>query len=59
MVSGSLMCQITGILMQKTSIVYFSNIAGNSEPFRKILRILSEEGISNPAEVFQLHELTR
>lgn len=44
---------------QKTSIVYFSNIAGNSETFRKILRILSEEGISNPAEVFQLHELTR
>lgn len=44
---------------EKTSIVYFSNIAGNSGPFRKILRILSEEGISNLAEVFQLHELTR
>ncbi len=44
---------------QKTSIVYLSNIAGNSEPFGKILRVLSEEEISSPHEVFQLHELTR
>lgn len=44
---------------QKTSIVYLSNIAGNSEPFRKILKLLSEEGINSPAEVFELHQLTR
>lgn len=44
---------------QKTSIVYFSNIAGNSEPFKKILEALNEEGISSPAEVFTLHQLTR
>lgn len=44
---------------QKTSIVYFSNIAGNSEPFKKILEELSREGISNPAKVFELHQLTR
>lgn len=43
----------------KTSIVYFSNIAGNTEPFRKILEILTQEGINNPAEVFELHQLTR
>lgn len=44
---------------QKTSIVYFSNIAGNSEPFKKILEILKSEGIENPADVFTLHQLTR
>ncbi len=44
---------------QKTSIVYFSNIAGNSEPFTKILNVLNTEGISSPAEVFSLHQLTR
>ena len=44
---------------QKTSIVYFSNIAGNSATFKKILDVLSSEGISNPAEVFELHQLTR
>ena len=44
---------------QKTSIVYFSNIAGNSEPFKKILEVLNEEGIRSPAEVFSLHQLTR
>jgi len=44
---------------QKTSIVYFSNIAGNSEPFKKILEVLKNEGINSPAEVFSLHQLTR
>ena len=44
---------------QKTSIVYYSNIANNSTPFKKILEILASEGIGNPAQVFQLHELTR
>jgi CubicO group peptidase (beta-lactamase class C family) len=44
---------------QKTSIVYFSNIAGNSEPFKKILEVLKKEGINSPAEVFSLHQLTR
>jgi CubicO group peptidase (beta-lactamase class C family) len=44
---------------QKTSIVYYSNIANNSAPFKKILELLASEGIGNPAQVFQLHELTR
>lgn len=43
----------------KTSIVYFSNIAGNSETFKKILEVLEQEGIANPSEVFKLHQLTR
>lgn len=44
---------------QKTSIVYYSNIANNSTPFKKILQVLASEGIESPAEIFQLHELTR
>lgn len=44
---------------QKTSIVYYSNIANNSAPWKKILEVLANEGIGNPAQVFQLHELTR
>lgn len=44
---------------QKTSIVYYSNIANNSAPWKKILEILASDGIANPAQVFQLHELTR
>ncbi len=44
---------------QKTSIVYFSNIANNSAPFKGILEVLASEGIGNPAQVFELHELTR
>ena len=44
---------------RKISIVYFSNIAGNSEPFKKILEVLNAEGIRSPAEVFSLHQLTR
>lgn len=44
---------------QKTSIVFLSNIAGNSESFKKILEVLSSEGICNPAQVFELHQLTR
>jgi len=43
----------------KTSIVYFSNIAGNSEPFKKILEVLNAEGIGSPADIFSLHQLTR
>ena len=44
---------------QKISIVYFSNIAGNSEPFKRILELLKLEGIESPADVFTLHQLTR
>jgi CubicO group peptidase (beta-lactamase class C family) len=44
---------------QKISIVYFSNIAGNSELFKKILELLKSKGIENPADVFTLHQLTR
>lgn len=44
---------------QKTSIVYLSNIAGNTEPFKKILALLAEEEINNPSEIFELHQLTR
>jgi len=47
------------IPVKRTSIVYFSNIAGNTAPFKKILETLALEGIANPADVFQLHELTR
>jgi CubicO group peptidase (beta-lactamase class C family) len=43
----------------KTSIVFLSNIASNSAPFRKILEILATEGIADPAKVFELHQLTR
>lgn len=43
----------------KTSIVYFSNIAGNAALFKDILEILSKEGISDASDVFKLHELTR
>jgi hypothetical protein len=39
--------------------VYFSNIAGNSETFKKILDVLKTEGINSPSEVFSLHQLTR
>ena len=44
---------------KKTSIVYFSNIAGNSETFKRILNVLEEEGITNPSEIFNLHQLSR
>ncbi len=44
---------------KKTSIVYFSNIAGNTEAFKKILEVLSTEGIDYPTKIFELHELTR
>lgn len=44
---------------KQTSIVYFSNIAGNTFPFKKILEVLAIEGIGIPSDVFQLHELTR
>ncbi|HEY1008489.1 MAG TPA: serine hydrolase domain-containing protein [Daejeonella sp.] len=44
---------------QKTSIVYYSNIANNAVTFKKILEILASHGIGDPVQVFQLHELTR
>lgn len=43
----------------KTSVVYFSNIADNSAAFRKVLDCLQSEGITDPARIFELHNLTR
>ncbi|HEY4205318.1 MAG TPA: serine hydrolase domain-containing protein [Puia sp.] len=40
------------------SIFYFSNLAGNSRPFRDIVRILREEGAGDFTPVFRLHDLT-
>lgn len=40
------------------SIVYFSNLAGNTAPFRAMVRILQEEGVADLSTVFQLHKLT-
>ena len=41
------------------SIVYFSNIADNSAPFRSILTILKEAGYPDLSSVFILHDQTR
>ncbi len=41
------------------SIVYFSNIADNSIPFKNILSILKANGGPDLSSVFDLHELTR
>lgn len=41
------------------SIVYFSNIADNSEPFRSILTILKDSGYPDLSSVFILHDQTR
>jgi CubicO group peptidase (beta-lactamase class C family) len=40
------------------SVVYFSNLAGNSGPFRDIVRILREEGGTDLEGAFRLRELT-
>jgi CubicO group peptidase (beta-lactamase class C family) len=40
------------------SIVYFSNLAGNSAPFRDMVRILREEGGTDLSGAFRLRELT-
>jgi CubicO group peptidase (beta-lactamase class C family) len=41
------------------SIVYFSNIADNSDPFRSILAILKGSGYPDLSSVFVLHNQTR
>jgi CubicO group peptidase (beta-lactamase class C family) len=41
------------------SIVYFSNIADNIEPFRSILTILKTAGYPDLSSVFALHDQTR
>ncbi|HWB92411.1 MAG TPA: serine hydrolase domain-containing protein [Puia sp.] len=41
------------------SIVYFSNLAGNSAPFKTILQILKDSGYPDLTSVFALHEQTR
>lgn len=43
----------------QTSLVYFSNIANNSVPFKRILEHLQKDGFADPAGIFELHELTR
>lgn len=40
------------------SIVYFSNLAGNTAPFKDIIRILQQEGTIDFSAVFKLHDLT-
>ncbi|MBN9383813.1 MAG: beta-lactamase family protein [Chitinophagaceae bacterium] len=40
------------------SIVYFSNLAGNTAPFRAMVRILQEERVADLSAVFKLHDLT-
>lgn len=44
---------------QKLSIVYFSNIAGNEQPFVEILYALSRNGMGDFSGVMSLHALTR
>jgi CubicO group peptidase (beta-lactamase class C family) len=41
------------------SIVYFSNIADNSEPFKTILHLLNQSGYPDLSSVFILHDQTR
>jgi hypothetical protein len=42
-----------------TSIVFFSNIADNSDPFRTILHLLHQSGYPDLSSVFVLHDQTR
>jgi CubicO group peptidase (beta-lactamase class C family) len=42
-----------------TSIVFFSNLADSSDPFRSILAILKDSGYPDLASVFVLHNQTR
>jgi len=44
---------------RKLSIVYFSNMADNLLPFKKIIMVLQEQGVGNFSNVPALHELTR
>ena len=59
--SGST-CGFTNFVIQvpgdEWSIVYFSNLAGNSVPFRDVVRILREEGGMDLSGAFRLRELT-
>jgi hypothetical protein len=59
--SGST-CGFSNFVIQvpghRWSIFYFSNLAGNSRPFRDIVRILEEEGEGDFTPVFKLHDLT-
>ena len=41
------------------SIVYFSNVAGNEQPFIDIVQILEQNGLTDLSEVMKLHALTR
>jgi len=42
-----------------TSIVFFSNLADSSDPFRSILAILKDSGYPDLSSVFVLHDQTR
>ena len=41
------------------TIIFFSNLADNNQPFHTIVRILKEEGLIDASPVFALHDLTR
>jgi CubicO group peptidase (beta-lactamase class C family) len=41
------------------SIVYFSNLADNTTPFRAILKIIQDSGMGDLTTVFALHDQTR
>ena len=41
------------------SIVYFSNLADNTTPFRDILKIVKDTGMDDLSPVFRLYEQTR
>jgi len=44
---------------EKLSIVYFSNLAGNEQPFSDILKTLSQNGLTDLQRTMDLHALTR
>lgn len=44
---------------QQVSVVYFSNLAGNEQPFREIMEILAETKVIKPETIMTLHSLTR
>lgn len=44
---------------RQVSIVYFSNLANNDEPFREIMNILAEADLLKPDRIMSLHALTR
>jgi len=41
------------------SIVYFSNLADNTAPFKDIMRIVKETGAGDFSQLFALHDLTQ